>query len=140
MHFDTRKRLGLNQRRNVVLIGVGTLGKPLLCYRNFSEHAYEFAAAFDSDASKIGEKPPGGIIVRDIKDLPAVAKEFSVDIAIITTSAQGAQEAATAAAAAGVRGILNFAPVHLSVPKEMKVKKVDLTTEFDNLAYHLQPG
>ncbi len=140
LHFDIRKVLGLNQRRNVVLIGVGNLGKALLCYRNFSEHGYEFVAAFDSDASKIGEKTPCGIIVRDIKDLPAVAKEFSVDIAIITTSAQGAQEAATAAAAAGVRGILNFAPVHLSVPKEMKVKKVDLTTEFDNLAYHLQPG
>lgn len=137
LHFDIRKVLGLNQRRNVALIGVGNLGRALASYRNFSEHGYNFVAAFDVDPSKIGDSLPGGIPVHALSDLPRVAKESAIEIAIITTPAEAAQAAADKVVAAGIKGILNFAPVQIQVTDDVKVKKVDLTTEFDNLIYHL---
>lgn len=140
LHFDIRKVLGLNQKRNLALIGVGNLGRALLCYRNFADHGYEFVAAFDSDPAKVKEKLPCDIEVSPMEELPEKIRSLAVDIAIITTPAGSAQAAADAAIAAGVRGILNFAPVQITVPRDVQLKKVDLTTEFDNLAYHLQAG
>lgn len=137
LHFDIRKVLGLNQKRNVALIGVGNLGKALLSYRNFTEHGYDFVAAFDADPAKTGTTLPNGLEVFPMESLPTAAKELAIDIAIITTPAESAQAAADMVVAAGVKGILNFAPAQISVPNDVKVKKVDLTTEFDNLAYHL---
>jgi redox-sensing transcriptional repressor len=137
LHFDIRKVLGLNQRRNVALVGVGNLGRALASYKNFAEHGYNFAAAFDVDPQKVGESLAGGIRVYDMNDLPQVAQEKAIEIAIITTPAETAQTAANRITAAGIRGILNFAPTQIQVPDGVKVKKVDLTTEFDNLVYHL---
>lgn len=137
LHFDVRKVLGLNQKRNVALVGVGNLGKALLSYRSFSEHGYDFVAAFDADPDKANTVLPNGIVIMPMESLDAEAKNKAVDIAIITTPAESAQAAADAVMAAGIKGILNFAPVQINVLPDVKVKKVDLTTEFDNLAYHL---
>ena len=140
LHFDIRKVLGLNQKRNVALVGVGNLGRALASYRNFSEHGYDFVAAFDSDPAKVGEELAEGIHVQPMDQLPKMVEEKQIEIAIITTPAFAAQDATDAAVGAGVKGILNFAPVQISAPPEVRVKKVDLTTEFDNLAYHLYAG
>lgn len=137
LHFDIRKVLGLNQRRNVALVGVGNLGRALASYRNFSDHGYNFSAAFDVDPTKIGTLLPGGVRIHALEDLPRVAAEKEIEIAIITTTADTAQAAADRIVAAGIKGILNFAPTQIQVPEGVKVKKVDLTTEFDNLVYHL---
>ncbi|GAB4256846.1 MULTISPECIES: redox-sensing transcriptional repressor Rex [Deferrisoma] len=140
LHFDIRKVLGLNQKRNVALIGVGNLGRALASYRSFTEHGYVFVAAFDVDPKKVGTFLPSGIPIEHLDELPRVAREKKIEIAIITTPAEAAQEAADAAVRAGIRGILNFAPVQVSVPEHVKMKRVDLTTEFDNLVYHLSSG
>lgn len=137
LHFDIRKVLGLNKKRNVALIGVGNLGRALLSYSNFHEHGYNFVAAFDADPEKEGAVLPGGITVSPMARLSDEAREKEIDIAIITTPAGSAQAVADAVVRAGIKGILNFAPAQINVPKQVKVKKVDLTTEFDNLAYHL---
>lgn len=137
LHFDVRKVLGLNQKRNVALVGVGNLGKALLSYRSFTEHGYDFVAAFDADPDKANTVLPNGIVILPMERLDVEAKDKAVDIAIITTPAESAQAAADAVMAAGIKGILNFAPVQINVLPDVKVKKVDLTTEFDNLAYHL---
>jgi redox-sensing transcriptional repressor len=137
LHFDIRKVLGLNQRRNVALVGVGNLGRALVSYRNFSEHGYNFVAAFDVDPKQLGKTLLDGVEIRPMEDLARVAVEQKIEIAIITTPAVAAQAAADVIVAAGIRGILNFAPTQIQVPDDVKVKKVDLTTEFDNLVYHL---
>ena len=61
LHFDIRKVLGLNQKRNVALVGVGNLGRALASYRNFTEHGYTFVAAFDVDPKKVGTYLPSGV-------------------------------------------------------------------------------
>ena len=137
LHFDIRKVLGLNQRRNVALVGVGNLGRALASYRSFSEHGYNFVAAFDVDPERVGESLRDGIEIHSMDDLATFAAEHRLEIAIITTPAEAAQRAADQIVAAGIRGILNFAPTQIQVPVDVKVKKVDLTTEFDNLVYHL---
>lgn len=137
LHFDIRKVLGLNQRRNVALVGVGNLGRALASYRNFSEHGYNFVAAFDADPSKVGETLPGGLRIQGMDDIARLTAEREIEIAIVTTPAETAQEAVDQIVAAGIKGILNFAPTQIQVPDGVKVKKVDLTTEFDNLVYHL---
>ncbi len=137
LHFDIRKVLGLNQRRNVALVGVGNLGRALVSYRNFSEHGYNFVAAFDVAPKLLGQTLPDGVEIHPMEELPRVAEEQKIEIAIITTPVGAAQAAADAIVAAGIRGILNFAPTQIHVPDDVKVKKVDLTTEFDNLVYHL---
>ncbi|MBI5442975.1 MAG: redox-sensing transcriptional repressor Rex [Deltaproteobacteria bacterium] len=137
LHFDIRKVLGLNQRRNIALIGVGNLGRALASYRNFAEHGYNFVAAFDADPAKIGEVLPSGIQVMSIDELGRMAQENEIEIAIITTPAEAAQYVTDRVVAAGIKGILNFAPTQIQASGDVKVKKVDLTTEFDNLVYHL---
>lgn len=137
LHFDIRKVLGLNQRRNVALVGVGNLGRALLSYRNFAEHGYNFVAAFETDPAKIGTIVADDVRIEPLEEIARTAAAKEIEIAIITTPAAAAQAVADRVVAAGIRGILNFAPVQLQVPGEVKVKKVDLTTEFDNLVYHL---
>jgi len=137
LHFDIRKVLGLNQRRNVALVGVGNLGRALASYRSFSEHGYNFVAAFDVDPKQIGGSLPCGVRIYPMSDLRRLAEEMEIEFAILTTPAAAAQDAANVIVAADIRGILNFAPVQLQVPDTVKVKRVDLTTEFDNLVYHL---
>ncbi len=137
LHFDIRRVLGLNQKRNVALVGVGNLGRALASYRNFTEHGYTFVAAFDVDPKKVGTYLPSGVPIHAMEDMPRVAAEKKIEIAIITTPGEAAQAAADMVVRSGIKGILNFAPVQIQVPPDIKVKKVDLTTEFDNLVYHL---
>ncbi len=137
LHFDIRRVLGLNQKRNVALVGVGNLGRALASYRNFTEHGYTFVAAFDVDPKKVGTYLPSGVPIHAMEDMPRVAAEKKIEIAIITTPGEAAQAAADMVVRSGIKGILNFAPVQIHVPPDIKVKKVDLTTEFDNLVYHL---
>lgn len=133
--FDIRKILGLNKSWRVSLVGVGRLGEALLSYSNFTRQGYHFVAAFDSDPAKIGKPVGRGLEIMAMSELARVVAEQGIDIGIITAPAAAAQEVADRLVEAGVRGILNFAPVRIIVPEGVIVKHVDLAQEFDNLAY-----
>lgn len=133
--FDIRKILGLNKTWRVALVGVGRLGEALLSYSNFVKQGYHFVAVFDADPAKTGRSFGPGLEVFPMPELTRVVAERSIEIGIITAPAQAAQEVADRLVVAGVRGILNFAPVRIAVPEGLIVKHVDLAQEFDNLAY-----
>jgi redox-sensing transcriptional repressor len=133
--FDIRKILGLNKSWRVALVGVGRLGEALLSYGNFVKQGYHFVAAFDADPAKVGRSIGRDLEVLPMADLPRIVAEREIEIGIITAPAPAAQEVADRLVAAGVRGVLNFAPVRIVVPEGVIVKHVDLTQEFDNLAY-----
>jgi redox-sensing transcriptional repressor len=133
--FDIRKILGLNKSWRVTLVGVGRLGEALLSYVNFNKQGYHFVAVFDSDPAKIGKPVGRGLEVMAMTELGRVVAEQGIEIGIITAPAAGAQEVADRLVEAGVRGVLNFAPVRIAVPEGVIVKHVDLAQEFDNLAY-----
>lgn len=130
------KILGKDKVWNVGVIGVGNLGSALLAYSGFRMHGLELIAAFDTDIRKIG-KHMEGVTVQAIDELSVTVIDKKISIAIITVPSREAQEVADELVRAGVRCILNFAPVSLTVQNNVKVKNVDLSRELETLSYFL---
>jgi redox-sensing transcriptional repressor len=127
--------LGLTHRRAVALVGVGNLGHALAGYAGFATRGFRIAALFDADPGRVGEQI-NGLVVQHIEDLPEIAVQESIAIAVIATPASAAQSVADQLVAAGVTSILNFAPCVLSVPEGVDVRKVDLAIELQILSFH----
>lgn len=128
------KILGKDKTWNVAIVGVGHLGSALLAYTGFGKHGLDVVAAFDTDIRKIG-KTLESITIKSIDDIPKTVPGKDIALSIITTPAREAQEVADALVSAGVKCILNFAPVSLSVPDDVKVKDVDLSRALETLSY-----
>ncbi|MFH1092316.1 MAG: redox-sensing transcriptional repressor Rex [Pseudomonadota bacterium] len=135
--FEIKKILGLNKEWRMALVGIGNLGSALIAHENFTRQGYRFVAAFDIDPHKIGKKLFSGLVVQDLERLPVITHETNVEIGVISTPASKAQDVANRFIEANVRAILNFAPIHIQVPKGFGVENVDFTVKLDNLAYHL---
>jgi redox-sensing transcriptional repressor len=135
--FEIRKILGLNKEWNLAIVGMGNLGTALIGHENFLKQGYRFVAAFDNDPSKLGRVLPNGLKVCDIKDVARIKEETSMDIGVITTPPSRAQEVANRLVEAGIKGILNFAPVRINVPSGCEVEYVDFTIRLDSLTYRL---
>src|SRR5512135_510328 len=131
-----RDILGLKRTHRVVLVGAGKMGGALLHYRGFRQHGFDVAAIYDKDPKKIGARS-NGLVVRDIKLLEADLKKEPTDIAILVTPAEAAQEVADRLVRAGVKAILNFAPVPLVVPNDVAVQSVNMALELETLSYAL---
>ena len=129
-----KKILGTNQVWPVVLIGTGNLGRALLGYRGFGNQGFRVVAAFDADSNKVGRKIEG-IDVLPIEDLQKTIEAQNIRIAILAIPSPAAQAVAEKLVEAGISGILNFAPVTLTVSKEVHVVGVDLAIELEQLAY-----
>ena len=129
--------LGLDERRSVVLIGVGNLGLALAGYAGFGSRGFRIAALLDVDPTRVGTILRG-LCVRHLDDLADVVRTEQISIAVIATPAAVAQDVCDRLAAAGVTAILNFAPTVLSVPEHMDVRKVDLAAELQILSFHEQ--
>jgi redox-sensing transcriptional repressor len=128
--------LGLTQRWRVALLGAGNLGLALFAYKPFQKQGFCIDAVFDSDPRKVGHKWDG-VTIRAIGDLPKVAATKHFDIAILAVPEGSAQSVADVAVAAGVRGILNFAPVTLTIPDHVALREVDLSIAMESLSYSL---
>lgn len=133
---EIRHILGLDTTWGMALVGVGNLGRALLIYPGFKRNEFEIRAAFDKDPSKIG-KVWQGVEVKDVENIPQILPLKEIKIGIITTPASAAQEVADKLVKGGVKGILNFAPTRISIPKEVKLKNVDLSMQLENLSYFL---
>jgi len=131
-----RDILGLKRTHRVVLVGAGQMGGALLHYRGFRQHGFDVAAIYDKDPRKIGARS-NGLVVRDIKQLEADLKKDPTDIAILVTPAEAAQEVADRLVGAGVKAILNFAPVPLVVPNDVAVQSVNMALELETLSFAL---
>jgi redox-sensing transcriptional repressor len=126
--------LGVERSRACVLVGMGNLGSALADYAGFGSRGFEFVVLFDAAAARIGQRI-GGQVVRPIAELEEVVAATQASIGVITTPAEVAQSVCDRLAAAGVRSILNFAPVTLSAPAGVDVRKVDLSVELQVLAF-----
>jgi redox-sensing transcriptional repressor len=129
------RTLGLTVHRSVALIGVGNLGQALAGYAGFATRGFRIAALLDADPSRVGAQIRG-LRVRDIADLDEVIAEHGITIGVLAVPAGAAQEVCDRLVAAGVTSILNFAPVVLSVPPHVHLRKVDLAAELQILSFH----
>ena len=132
-----RRELGLTQHWPIVIAGIGNLGHALANYRGFAERGFRPAALVDNDPVKVGEQV-GELRIRSIDELREITREHDALIGVICTPAAAAQSVADALVEAGVRSILNFAPVALAVPEGVSVRKVDLAVELQILTYYEQ--
>ncbi len=138
--FEIKRILGLNKVWKMALVGIGNLGSALLAHQNFIRQGYEFAAVFDVDPAKVGRRLPSGQTIHHLDELVAVIKDQDIEIGVIATPADRAQDVAQKLIDSGVKAILNFAPTQLQVIEGMAVENVDFTVKLDNLAYHLTMG
>jgi redox-sensing transcriptional repressor len=126
--------LGVERSRACVLVGIGNLGSALADYAGFGSRGFEFVGLFDAAPARVGQRI-GGHTVRAMDELEDVVAATQASIGVITTPAEVAQPVCDRLAAAGVRSILNFAPVTLAAPPGVDVRKVDLSVELQVLAF-----
>jgi redox-sensing transcriptional repressor len=126
--------LGVERSRACVLVGIGNLGSALADYAGFGSRGFEFVGLFDASPARVGQRI-GGHVVRRVDELEQVVAAADASIGVITTPAEVAQSVCDRLAAAGVRSILNFAPVTLTAPEGVDVRKVDLSVELQVLAF-----
>jgi redox-sensing transcriptional repressor len=135
--FQIRRELGLDHEWPVVIVGAGNLGQALAGYGGFNERGFPVGGIVDIDPDKV-DLVVAGARVRPLDELPQIVASRTISIGVIATPPASAQDAADRLVAAGVTSILNFAPVVLSVPASISVRKVDLAVELQILSYHEQ--
>jgi redox-sensing transcriptional repressor len=136
--YQVSRELGLTQDWPVVIVGAGNLGRALANYGGFASRGFRIAAVLDADPAVVGTEIAAGQVVGRADAIEHVVAERSVSIGVIATPADAAQGVCDRLVAAGVTSILNFAPVVLSVPAGVDVRKVDLSIELQILAFHAQ--
>jgi len=135
--YQVSRTLGLTQDWPVVIVGAGNLGRALANYGGFLSRGFTIAAMLDSDTAIVGSRI-ASLTVRHVDELEAVVARHHVAIGVIATPAGSAQAVCDRFVSAGVTSILNFAPLVLSVPEGVDVRKVDLSIELQILAFHAQ--
>lgn len=128
--------LGLNRKWHLALVGVGNIGQALINFKQFQEQSFHFTLLLDSDPQKIG-KVHRGLEVKNLDNLAEEIRKAQVDIAIIAVTAEAAQKVADALVTAGVKAILNFAPISLFVPADVIVRNENMVMEIEHLSFFL---
>jgi redox-sensing transcriptional repressor len=127
--------LRLDARHKVALVGVGNLGSAVLAYAGFVPYGFDIVAAYDCDPKKVGKKIRD-VTVRNVANLKNLRKT-KIDLAIIAVPESSAQQIAEKLVRAGVKGILNFSPLHIQVPKRIKVITIDIAMDLARLPYYM---
>ena len=132
-----RQILGLNREIRVAVMGAGNLGLALTDYPGFRQEGFQIVALFDNLQDKVGQHSRSSARIYDIKELRRVTKREKITIAVIAVPATVAQTVVNTVVAAGIKAILNFSPVALVVPSDVKLKSVDLTVSLESLSFYL---
>lgn len=132
-----KKILDQDNLNNVALVGVGNLGHALLNYNFHKNNNMRISVAFDTDP-KITGLIQSGIPVYPLEDMEEQLRLQRIEIAILTVPEASAQEVTDKLVAAGIKGILNFTPLRISVKEGVLVQNVDLTNELQTLIYFLK--
>jgi len=134
-----RAALGINRTWRAVLVGVGNLARALLRYQGFRAQGFEIVGLFDADPSKVGQVVEG-LEIEPAERLAERVGTLRAELGVLTVPGDVAQGVAEALAVAGVRGILNFAPVVLRLPPKVRLVTVDLAIQLEQLAFLVQHG
>jgi len=131
-----RQILGLGKQWQVCIIGAGKIGAALARYRGFAERGFIVTAVYDIDEAKIGKRWES-LTVRSVSDLEKDAAKQDFDIAVVATPAESTPSVVKQVVRAGIKAILNFAPIQLSVPADVTVRTVNMAMELEGLSFAL---
>lgn len=134
---EIARELGLTQEWHVVIVGMGNLGHALAAYSGFATKGFRIVGLVDDDPEVVGTRIAGQR-VRPVGDLATIASSPGIAIGVIATPPAAAQQVCDLLVGIGVRSVLNFAPCVLDVAPEVVVRRVDMSTELQILAFHEQ--
>jgi redox-sensing transcriptional repressor len=129
-----REILGLGRQWKVCIIGAGRIGAALAGYTGFTERGFLVSAVYDSDPAKIGTRL-GDTIISDESHLERDIATNKYQIAVLAVPAEAAQKLADRAVRAGIKGVLNFAPVQLNIPDHVALRAVNMAMELEALTF-----
>ena len=136
---ELQRILGLDRAWPVVLVGFGNLGSALFHYKGFSTQGFRIAAIVDDDPAKVAREVDSVPVIAS-RDMAREVKARAVQIAIVAVPAESAQAVTDQLVAAGIKAILNFAPARIKVPRDVRLKNVDLSIELETLSFYLAKG
>ncbi len=128
--------LGIDRVWDVALVGVGNIGSALVSYKEFQKQGFLIKMVFDNDQRKIGSNHKG-IIVSDIRNIVSELRNSSIEIVIIAVPSSMAQLVADDVVQAGIKAILNLAPINLKVPDDVVVRNENMAMELEYLSFSL---
>lgn len=131
-----REILGLRREWQVIIVGAGKIGTALAQYRGFRQRGFRVVAVYDRDPKKIGTRWDS-LTVRDMATIERDIAKERPDIAVLATPGEEAQAVVDRLVAAGIRAVLNFAPVQLHVPPDVALKNVNMAMELEGLSFAL---
>jgi redox-sensing transcriptional repressor len=131
-----REILKVDRKWDVIVVGAGDIGHALARYQGFANRGFNVVMIFDNDNNKVGEKIDD-FTIEDTANLIEKVKAADIKIAMLTIPATAAQEIADKLVQAGVKAILNYAPINLNVPKNVKVQYIDPATHLQRMTYYL---
>ena len=131
-----REILCVNKVWDVAVVGIGDVGHALARFKGFSNRGFRVVLLFDSDSQKIGSTV-GGFKVQNIADVVAKIREASVQIAMLSVPVEYAQQVTNQLIDAGVKAILNYAPINISVPADVHVQYIDPVLHLQRMTYYL---
>lgn len=126
--------LGIDRSWRVALIGLGNIGSALVSYKEFQKQGFQIVKLFDNDQRKIGSNHKG-IVVSDVKNLQSELKEAKIEMVVLAVPATVAQYIVDDVVRAGVKSILNFAPVNLKVPEDVHLRNENMVMELEYLSF-----
>lgn len=131
--MQIRKILGKDKVYDFVLVGTGNLGKALLRYPGFEKSGIKIQASFDIDATKMEIKT--SISILPLEELEGYVQKQKIRFGIISVPDFAAQQVCQMMVKAGIKGILNFAPIRLKVPDDCVIRNINFETELENIIY-----
>jgi redox-sensing transcriptional repressor len=131
-----RSILKVDRIWDVVVVGAGDMGHALANYQGFNDRGFHVVTIFDNNKDKVGHQI-GKFTIEDTENMGERIKSLGVKIAMLTVPAAAAQEVADKLVQAGVRAILNYAPISLNVPKNVKVQYIDPSTHLQRMTFYL---
>jgi redox-sensing transcriptional repressor len=131
-----RQVLKVDREWEVALVGAGDLGSAVARYRGFSDRGYRITCIFDSSPDKVGKRL-GEFVIQSANDLERIISERGIKLAMVTVPAEHAQGVADSLIRAGIKGILNYAPINLNVPDDVHVQYIDPVIHMQRMTYYL---
>ncbi len=136
LRIELEHILGLDRTLHLAIVGAGNLGHALADYPGFGGGGLKVVALFDIDPDKVGRHTRGGVPIHHLDDIESVTAA-KLDVGIVAVPAEAAQRVVDRLVAAGIRAVLNFAPVRPRVPEGFRCRSVDLTLELESLSFFL---
>jgi redox-sensing transcriptional repressor len=128
--------LKINRVWDVAIVGMGDMGHALARYNGFANRGFQVILLFDNDPNKIGQQV-GDLEILGTDVMVETVKQLKIKIAMLTVPATAAQEIADQLVKTGVKSILNYAPISLSVPNDVRVQYIDPVTHLQRMTYYL---